>query len=274
MPSTEPSHHRAQHAAEALVLAATPLYAAEPPHHVTVDQIARAAGVPSGVVFVHFGSLERLYLAVVERSLELCRSYTARRTGSLSPVQRMRAMGEAFVEFALEHPDACRVVSERATTTTGVAEYRDVEDRIADLLQRDILQLAVDAQAAMDAGEIRRMPVQQVVGYFWVMWQGMIGLTTRGDAFRLPADQLRRCCATLPICSSGASPGLGGRSGWRRARPRRVGSQAVRSGGCPRRLAGRLLVARCGRPSGGWGLMRRAPRAHGHGRWRVPRPVL
>ncbi|MEH3054631.1 MAG: TetR/AcrR family transcriptional regulator [Patulibacter minatonensis] len=189
--SPQPRQSRSRRTSEAILAAATPLFAADPPQRVTVDQIARAADVAAGTISMHYGSKERLYLEVVRRALEVCVRYTGGRVWSPSPMARMRSMGEAFVEFAVAHPDEFRIVGARATYRTGIPEYRDLEDHIADLLSRDILQLAADAQAAMDAGEIRVMPVQQVVSYFWVLWSGMIDLTTRTDAFGLTVDQLQ-----------------------------------------------------------------------------------
>lgn len=188
---TPPRQTRAQRTAEAILTAATALFATHEPQRVTVDQIARAADVAVGSIYVHYGSKERLYLVTVERALEVALSYTGRRAWSASPVERIRNTGEAFVEFALAHPDEFRIVGERVSERTGISELSELEERINELVQRDILQLAADAQAAMDAGEIRQMPLQQVVSYFWVLWSGMIGLTNRGDAFRLPVEMVR-----------------------------------------------------------------------------------
>jgi TetR/AcrR family transcriptional regulator len=188
--TVDPSHSR-QIRAEGILVAATALYARDEAEHVTVDQIAARAGVAPGAIHVHFGSQERLHLAVVERALELCLSYTSARPWSPSPVERMKRMGEAFVAFALAHPDEFRIVSERSTVHTGNPEYAAQEARIAALLQRDIFQLATDAQAAMDAGLLRNMPVQQVVSYFWALWSGLIAMSTRADAFRVSPEQVR-----------------------------------------------------------------------------------
>jgi AcrR family transcriptional regulator len=207
---SRPRQTRAQRTAEGILIAATELFAANEQQRVTVDQIARAANVAVGSIYVHYGSKERLYLEAVTRSLEVCLSYTGRRPWSPSPVARMRSMGEAFVEFALAHPNEFRIVSERATERTGIAEYAELEDRIAELVQRDILQLALDAHAAMDAGEIQELPVQQVVSYFWVMWSGMIALTTRADHFRLPIEQVRPMLAqAADVLERGLAPSSG-----------------------------------------------------------------
>ncbi len=204
---SRPRQTRAQHTAEGILLAATELFASTEPQRVTVDHIASAAHVAVGSIYVHYGSKERLYLETVIRALEVCLRYTGRRPWSPSPKARMRSMGEAFVEFALAHANEFRIVSERATERTGIAEYAELEDRIAELVQRDILQLAVDAQEAMDAGEIRRMPVQQVVSYFWVLWSGMIDLTTRADHFRLPVEQVRLMLAeAADVLERGLAP--------------------------------------------------------------------
>jgi TetR/AcrR family transcriptional regulator len=206
-PESRPRQLRAQRTAEGILTAATELFAANDPQRVTVEQIARSADVAVGSVYVHYGSKERLYLEAVRRALEVCVGYTGRRQWWPSPVARMRSMGEAFVEFAMAHPAEFRIVGERATERTGIVEYAELEDHIEQLVQRDILQLAADAQAAIDAGQIRPMPVQQVVSYFWVMWSGMIALTTRADMFRLSPDQVRPMLAdAADVLERGLAP--------------------------------------------------------------------
>ncbi|MBO9535008.1 MAG: TetR family transcriptional regulator [Solirubrobacteraceae bacterium] len=204
---SRPRQTRAQRTAEGILMAATGLFATHEPQRVTVDQIAIAADVAVGSIYVHYGSKERLYLAVVERALEVCLSYTGRRPWSASPVERMKRMGEAFVEFAIAHPDEFRIVGERATERTGIAEYSDLEDHIQELVQRDIFQLAADAHAAIEAGEIRDMPIQQVVSYFWALWSGMIAMTTRADMFRITPEQLRPMLAdAAEVLERGLAP--------------------------------------------------------------------
>jgi AcrR family transcriptional regulator len=189
--SSSPHQTHAQRTADGILVAATELYATQDAQRVTVDQIARGADVAVGSISVHYGTKERLYLEVVTRALELCTSHTARRAWSPSPMARVRNTGEAFVDFALAHPLEFRIVAERATERSGLAGLAEAEARIAELVRQSMLQLATDVHQAMGSGEIRTMPVEQVVGYFWVLWVGIIGLTTRGDVWRFPVDAIR-----------------------------------------------------------------------------------
>ncbi len=210
MPESAPRLYQSPHAhrtAERLIEAATPLFAADGLRRVRIERIAAEADVAIGSIHVHYGSKERLFLAVVERSLELCLSYTGRRAWSPSPVARLRSMGEAFADFALAHPAEFRIVGERATERTGIAEHAAIERRIDGLMQHDIFQLVTDAHAAIEAGEIRALPVQQVVAYFWALWSGLIAMTNRTDGFGLRPEQLRSMLAdAADILERGLAP--------------------------------------------------------------------
>ena len=212
--SSSPHQTRAQRTAEAILLAATELYATQEAQRVTVDQIARGADVAVGSIYVHYGNKERLYLEVVTRALELCTSYTAHRAWTASPVARIRSTGEAFVEFALAHPFEFRIVAERATERSGLPELADAEAHIAELVRQPMLQLATDVHQAIEAGEIRVMPVEQVVSYFWVLWSGIIGLTARGDVWRFPVDAIRPMLSdAADILERGLAPDAGAGEG-------------------------------------------------------------
>ncbi len=44
----------------------------------------------------------------------------------------------------------------------------------------------------MDAGEIMRLPVDEVFAYLWGSWVGVLGLTVRDDPFKISAEEAHR----------------------------------------------------------------------------------
>ncbi len=71
----KPDGRRAR-TSRAILDAASRLFFERGLQRTTIDEIAEAAGVSVGSVYVHFGSKEGLYLALVEHAVELSEEYT------------------------------------------------------------------------------------------------------------------------------------------------------------------------------------------------------
>ncbi len=91
---------------------------------VSVDDVARVAGVSHGLVFQYFGSKKGLYLATLEPLLAGFRGRTRGAPAHLPPADRLRHAVGAYFDAASEHPAAYRSVM------AGGAGFREVFDRI------------------------------------------------------------------------------------------------------------------------------------------------
>ncbi len=172
----------------------------------TIDEIAEKADVSVGSVYVHFENKVGLYLALVERALTLNEA-AMRQVADLglnSPIQRVFAAGDAYLNFHLEHPGAFQMIALRVLEPSlGVHE---VEARIADRVQQLVLAVENDLRAAIDAGEVRAdIDAARAMRFLWGSWNGVIALALRDDRLRIDDQELR---ATLELGRMMVTEGL------------------------------------------------------------------
>jgi AcrR family transcriptional regulator len=115
-------------------------------HGVSMDDVAREAGVTKPILYDHFDSKEALYLALLEAdSLELeerIRKALAAPTGNL---ERIRASFEAYFEFVDEHAEGFNLLMQETVGANdafrrGVGVVRDrIKDEVSDLIVRESL---------------------------------------------------------------------------------------------------------------------------------------
>jgi AcrR family transcriptional regulator len=85
--------------------AAEALYAKEGWEAVTVDQVARRARLSRALVYVYFKDKQALLFAVGERAMNLLRDrFIAASLGSASGVEKIEAIGRAYMAYAFEFP--------------------------------------------------------------------------------------------------------------------------------------------------------------------------
>jgi len=100
----------------ALVEEALRLAAEGGPEAVTVREVARRVGVSSGAPFRHFPDRTTLLTAVAEEAMKRFRQEILRAleaAGSKGPLERLRAIGSAYLRWAVRHPTFFEVISSR-----------------------------------------------------------------------------------------------------------------------------------------------------------------
>ncbi len=109
-PSESPrGRTRSEDVEQALLAAAEAVLAREGLAGVTVRAVAAEAGVAPMGVYNRFGSKDGLIAALVGRSFDLLREAVADH-GEVDPLERLRASGRRYREFALSHPQHYAVI--------------------------------------------------------------------------------------------------------------------------------------------------------------------
>ncbi len=190
----------------------------------TLRELARAAGVTHNAPYRHFASKPELLAALKHEGFGLLAERARRalaRTGT-SPRERIQVLGEAYVRFALAHPEHFRLMTSEASDPDGgerVAEesFRLLEGAIADgqekgAVRRDLSarELALTAWAIVHGlasllasgqipkGEARVARYSELVGAVFFDGVGAAGASTRPtrpgspSRARTPADTPRR----------------------------------------------------------------------------------
>src|SRR5437868_4538632 len=91
--------------------AAAQVFAANGYHAASIREIARAAGVTKPVIYDHFSSKERLYVAVIEGVRDELTAGTSAVMQQAMPVDvRIRAAIDGFFRYADARPAAAKVL--------------------------------------------------------------------------------------------------------------------------------------------------------------------
>ncbi|HEX4559950.1 MAG TPA: TetR/AcrR family transcriptional regulator [Mycobacterium sp.] len=171
----KPYHHGALHAA--LVDASIALAREGGPDRVILREAARAAGVSHSAAYRHFADREAL-LAEVSRHARnaLAAEMRSRVKRARDPRQRLRAVGTAYVEFALTEPGLFRTAftSHPATQTTPPEPNSDTDSGEP----FEILGQALDDALAAGLLDPKRRPGAEIGA--WSAVHGLANLLLDG----------------------------------------------------------------------------------------------
>lgn len=197
---------RRERTAKAIADAASALFFEQGVARTTIDEIAETAGVSVGSVYVHFGSKDALYLALVEEASTINAQYVAEAEPSDSPIQRVFNAGDAYVRFALEHPIQFRLISMQVNQPSSSPELEAARQRITERVEGRLIAIGGDLAQAMHTGEVDPIPVETAVKFLWATWTAVIGLTLRTDRLRVTPTEMQ---GTLVTARNVLARGLG-----------------------------------------------------------------
>nr|WP_042179685.1 TetR/AcrR family transcriptional regulator [Kibdelosporangium sp. MJ126-NF4]CEL13964.1 Transcriptional regulator, TetR family [Kibdelosporangium sp. MJ126-NF4]CTQ88333.1 Transcriptional regulator, TetR family [Kibdelosporangium sp. MJ126-NF4] len=166
-------------------------------HETSMDAIAAAADIAVGSIYHHFGSKERLYLALVEHALEvnervMARAYSQERT----PAEELAAAADAYLRFHLENPGYFRMIALRVLDVPPGDLASEVEQRIANKVEAIVGRIADTLSRAAEAGEITCPDPARASVFLWGSWNGVLALRMRPDRLALDTAELRKVLAT------------------------------------------------------------------------------
>ncbi|MEU0313563.1 TetR family transcriptional regulator [Nocardioides sp. NPDC006273] len=183
---------RARRTIDALLAAAEPLFARRSVDDVTLDEIAAAAGVAVGSVYNHFGSKAGLHAAVVERAVAADRRFMDRAyTRDGSPVERLYAAADAYLDFYAANPEYFRTLAFPNGSTTYAAG-RELAERLAASVQEQNARMVSELRRGVADGTFRAVDPDDVATILWAAWNGIISLGWRNDALGCDLEELRR----------------------------------------------------------------------------------
>ena len=151
-------------AAEALLLATGSEEA------VSIRAVAERVGVTPPSIYRHFDDKDTLLFDVCSRQFDRFHEYIdAKRSGHADPVAAVRAIGRAYVEFGLGHPEHYRIMFMGRHDHTP-AQYRDhVLDE-----QASFMALVGAVEECADAGRLHHDAFETAT----VLWAAVHGLTS------------------------------------------------------------------------------------------------
>jgi AcrR family transcriptional regulator len=193
-PNASPAPDRAAyhhgHLREALLDSAMALYAERGRLEFTLRELARAAGVTHAAPYRHFASKADVVTALSERALEQLAAAEHEALGRAGDdlEARVRALGEAYVGFALAEPLAFQLLfSTSAPSSSAGAAPRAESYR---LLERTLSE-------AREAGVVRSdLSARELALAAWALVHGLASLLASGS---LPPGKARRATKLLSV---------------------------------------------------------------------------
>jgi TetR/AcrR family transcriptional regulator len=160
-------------------------------HPARIEEIAAAADVSVGSVYGHFGSKAGLYLAVVERALEMEERYLREAMATPLPAaDQLTRTGEAYLRFYFDQPGYFRLLTFPPADGRGGAGTSQTAQRLSERAGALIGQLALTVERAVREGDARPCDPDRTAKFLWGAWTGVIALHLRPEPLRLSDAEL------------------------------------------------------------------------------------
>lgn len=158
-----------------------------------MDAIADSAGLAVGSIYHHFGNKERLYLALVERALEVNeKAMAVAYGGGRNPIEELFAASDAYCRFHLDNPGYFRMIALRVLDVPPGDLASEAERRIADKVEALVGGVTDALRRADTAGQIRCPDPQRTAIFLWAAWNGVLALRMRPDRLALDDVELQQ----------------------------------------------------------------------------------
>ena len=115
---------------------------------ITLRAVAREAGITAPAIYAHFADRDAIRFTVIEDTFaELATALSAAAEAQAEPVERLRAVCRAYLEFAIERPHHYRVMFERHRAARG-ADAGPVAPDVQSIVGAEAFGALSDAAAA------------------------------------------------------------------------------------------------------------------------------
>lgn len=155
-----------------IVAAARALYFERGPDAVTMRAVAERVGVTATALYRHFTDKDAILREVMGEGSRLLGSHLFRALEAPTPLERLRATANAYLDFALAQPQAYRALFEAGEAEEGTPVQ----------LQRGALRrfLRDRVREAMDAGVLAAGDPDGIALSVWAMLHGLASLHHAG----------------------------------------------------------------------------------------------
>lgn len=177
--------------------AAEEVFARDGFHGARVEHIADRADLSVGTLYVHFANKHALFLALVERSLELfAESMRLSESPQFTPLQRVLAGGDAYLRFHLEHPGLFQFLAAGSLDEQAPAADPQTAQRIAAHVGGLLDRFAAQIDDAVAAGEATPVDSRRLTRFLWGAWNGVIALHHQPAGLRADDEEIRATLET------------------------------------------------------------------------------
>jgi AcrR family transcriptional regulator len=188
--SRERREQEKQELREAILRAASRLFAEQGYERFSLRQVAETIGYSPTTIYLYFKDKDDLLFAVVEEGFARFGARLASAAASADdPLDRLGAIGRAYIDFGLQNPVHYQLMfMQRADFLVG---YRPGDDKP----RIDAFRVLQDTvQYGIDAGVLRPGNVEAYSDALWALVHGVVALAISMPF--IPAERIRRCAET------------------------------------------------------------------------------
>jgi AcrR family transcriptional regulator len=154
----------------------------------TMRRIADAIEYAPGTIYLYFKSRDEIAAELTQRGFEELLRAFAPAARVIDPVKRLNKLGELYIKFGLEHPEAYRLIFMESYTAAvfDAKATSNVGERALQFLVRAFDELREQGKLATAA------PSAQLADVFWSAVHGIVSLklTCSGRYPETPTDEL------------------------------------------------------------------------------------
>ncbi|HMA34716.1 MAG TPA: TetR/AcrR family transcriptional regulator [Chloroflexia bacterium] len=157
---------------QTILRAAAGLFAEQGYDGFSMRQVAERIGYTPTSIYLYFSDKDALLFAILDEAfVRFTQQLTAAAATSTDPVERIVAIGQAYLSFGLQHPEHYQLMFVQRGDFLMQTRANEQEPRYTTF---HLLQRAV--QAAMDGGHIRPGPVESISDALWALVHGLVSL--------------------------------------------------------------------------------------------------
>jgi len=158
----------------------------------SMDELAEAAGISVGTLYLYFRNKPTLYMSLLEVALEKReRALRGAIAGCHGVSQQILKLADASVDFFLRELEYFQAVIFMQQADLRIRGAGELTRKLAER-SRAVLDLLVDLiRTGIRSGEFKRVDPVETALLLYGAWNGVIGLAMRKDPMRLERRRLK-----------------------------------------------------------------------------------
>lgn len=152
----------------------------------SIRGVATAVGVTPPSIYLHFADKDELIFAVCQEQFTRLEQLVDEASAGIDhPFERLRAMGETYIRFGVEHPEQYRILLMNKGEVS-IADFQNGTMPGVSTFQK----LMGAIEACMDAGIFRRQDVFLVATGIWALVHGITSMRITIPEFPFVGEQV------------------------------------------------------------------------------------
>jgi AcrR family transcriptional regulator len=142
----------------------------------TIEDIAAAAEISKGTIYLYFKSKDDLYFSLVEPSLDKLSKKLIKIAGmkEITPEIRMKNVVDAVYDFYDKDPDAYHLISRYEASVFASLLSKDKLDHLKSLMRSNLNQLETVISDGVKQGSFRKIDPKMTAIIIWNTFMGII----------------------------------------------------------------------------------------------------